>query len=150
MVFERAAARLRDEFGSDPSPAVVERLVHRTHLPTALANPSDHYLLIRGDGTGRAPAVTFMAMEAAARSVGIPAGSPLLAALQDRSNITDIQAVSAAGEAARSSSLGTAGSSAAERGWRRTRQIVKAPVMIVVAAATSASIRASCICKDLR
>lgn len=35
MVFERAAARLRDEFGSDPSPAVVERLVHRTHLPSS-------------------------------------------------------------------------------------------------------------------
>ena len=102
LVFERAESRLRHEFGhthGSPSPDIVERLLHREDLPTALQNPSDHYLVIREVPDAAMPDVAFMAVDDAATAGGIPPNSPLRDALCDASVITPVQAVTALGEA---------------------------------------------------
>ena len=46
VCYERAAGRLRQERGGVPDEAFVRGLVKTTELPTALASPSDHYVVV--------------------------------------------------------------------------------------------------------
>ena len=100
--FERAAGRLRSEYPEvegAPSPDLVERLVCRDHLRTALASPGDHYLVLRARPEGGMPDVVFMAVGDSATAGGVPSTSPLRDALLDPTVATPVQAVTALGEA---------------------------------------------------
>ena len=102
LVFERAEARLRTEYPrleGRPGPELVERLVHREELPTALASNADHYIVLRASEDGGMPSVEFMSVDDAATSGGVPTTSPLRDALNDATTITKVQAVCALGEA---------------------------------------------------
>ena len=102
LVFERALGRLQNEFPhvqGRPGPDLVERLVYRDVLPTALAQGSDHYLVVRERCDGDMPDVSFMSVGDTATAGGVPAVSPLRDALHDAKCITPTQAVSALGEA---------------------------------------------------
>lgn len=74
--------------------------VCRDKLPTALASPSDHYLVIRERPGAGMPFVAFMSVRDAALAGGVPDDSFLMDSLAaGPPTITAVQAVSALGEA---------------------------------------------------
>jgi hypothetical protein len=80
--------------------------VHRAELPTALASPSDHYLVLYEAAGGGTPDVVFMAVADAATAGGVPDPSPLRGALGQHACITPTQAVAALGEAVHGNCVG--------------------------------------------
>ena len=96
VAYERAAGRVRQERpGGGPVTAGFARgLVHTESLPTAVASPSDHYVVVSAVAPPR-----FMSVEEVCRSMGVPRSSPVVGALIAEDTCTAIQAVSALGDA---------------------------------------------------
>jgi hypothetical protein len=99
VCYERAEGRVRKERpGCDGSPdeEFTRGLVKVTELPTAVANASDHYVVV---APGEEP--RFMSVEECARAFMVPTGSTLMRILTttkaDGGPLTAIQAVSCLG-----------------------------------------------------
>lgn len=94
ITYERAAGRIRDERGGVLSEEIVKSVVKIDVLPTAVANSSDHYVVLQ---PGRQP--RYMTVEEVCRAYHVPTGSPLRRALLDTRVLSPIQAVSSLGRA---------------------------------------------------
>ena len=69
VCYERAHGRIRNERGGEIDEDFVKRLVWTGSLPTALASPSDHYVLVQ---PGKGP--RYLSVEEVMRAFGLPAG----------------------------------------------------------------------------
>ena len=92
---ERAKGRIRDERGGKVDEAFVRGLVKTKSLPTALANASNHYVLVSGGAEGRC--CRYMSVEEVCRSCGLASPNPLRHMLTSPDVLTPIQAVSCLG-----------------------------------------------------
>ena len=100
VAYERAAGRVRNERpgGGQVRGDFARGLVHTRTLPTAVANGSDHYVVVSPGAPPR-----FMTVEEVCRAMGLPRSSPVTDALTadglGHETCTAIQAVSALGDA---------------------------------------------------
>ena len=92
VCFERGEGRVRKERGGKPDAGFLRGVVKTTALPTAVANPADHYVVIEPKKPPR-----FMTVEEVARSFGVSDKSPLCAALFTEEAMTAVQAVACLG-----------------------------------------------------
>ena len=95
IVYERAQGRIgKERKGCKGTPDLVftQALVFTQNLPTALANPSDHYVVIAPGGGMR-----FMSVEEVARGFMIPPRSSLMRVLTDADLLTPGPAISCLG-----------------------------------------------------
>ena len=76
VCYERAEGRILAERGGRPDAEFLKGVVKTRVLPTAVANASDHYIVV---ARGERP--RFMTVEEVARGFGIPAACPLMAML---------------------------------------------------------------------
>ena len=93
VVYERAHARIAAERDGVCDAAFAKALVHTT-LPTATANSSDHYVLVRPDARPR-----FLSVNECARAFGVPADGPMFHMLTATTSLSVNQAVSCLGRA---------------------------------------------------
>ena len=92
VCYERAAGRVAQERGGRPDGAFMRGVVKVKELPTATANPSDHWVIL---APGKEP--RFMTVQESMRAFGVPARSPLWGALTTAGLLTAAQAVSCLG-----------------------------------------------------
>ena len=88
MVYERAAGRIAAErpgCGGAPPASFVRGLLHSVCMPTAKANPGDHYGVLEiggmGESVGGGVTARFASVEEGLRAFGAPLDSPLRAAM---------------------------------------------------------------------
>jgi hypothetical protein len=91
VCYERAVGRARAEKGGAVTEAYARGLVHTTFLPTAVASPSDHYVLVQPGARPR-----FLTVQEVARSLGVPEGGSLGAMLRGPA-LTPTQAIECLG-----------------------------------------------------
>ena len=92
ICYERASGRVDSERGGVPDAAFMVGLVKTDVLPTAVANASDHYVLL---SPGKDP--RFLTVEEVSRGFGLCSGSPLAKTLARDDILTKNQAVSCLG-----------------------------------------------------
>ena len=88
VVYERAAGRIAAErpgCGGAPPASFVRGLLHSVCMPTAKANPGDHYVVLEnggmGESVGGGVTARFASVEEGLRAFGAPLDSPLRAAM---------------------------------------------------------------------
>ena len=92
IVYERAAARVSDERAGKCRAEFARALIKHETLPTATANASDHYVLLRPGTSPR-----FLSVNECARAFGIHADGALFRMLTRTPALTPPQAVSCLG-----------------------------------------------------
>jgi hypothetical protein len=92
VCYERSAGRVRDERGGDADATFMRGIVKTRVLPTAVANPSDHYVVLE---PGQSP--RFMSVNEIARACGLLDSSPLTRMLVASRTLTVNQAASCLG-----------------------------------------------------
>ena len=92
VCYERAHGRIRSERNGEIDEEFAKRLVWTDSLPTAVASPSDHFILVQ---PGKAP--RFLSVEEVSRAFGLPEGGPTWKALLAPEVMTATQAVSCLG-----------------------------------------------------
>ena len=92
ICYERAAGRVAQERGGRPDGAFLKGVVKVKELPTATANPSDHWVVL---APGKEP--RFLTVQESMRAFGIPARSPLWSTLAAAGLLTAAQAVTCLG-----------------------------------------------------
>ena len=73
VCYERAAGRVQQERGGVADAGFTRGLVKTSVLPTAVANASDHYVMISPQGHG----VRYMSVNEYTRAFGVPEAGPL-------------------------------------------------------------------------
>ena len=99
VCYERAAGRVRSERGGAPDAAFLQGVVKTTELPTAVAEDSDHYVVVGPGGRW----LRFMSVGEVARSFGLPRKSPVSRTLLETNALTVNQAVACLGRAVHTS-----------------------------------------------
>lgn len=92
VCYERAAGRVLSERNGLPDAKFMRGVVKVVELPTAVANRSNHYLLLLPGGS-----VRYMSVEEVSRSCGILPESPLMGMLSCSAYLTPTQAVTCLG-----------------------------------------------------
>ena len=102
VCYERARRRLDNDFPEAlgrPSPEVVERLIRRWVLPTAIQSAGDHYVRVRRVKGGKPSFEWVPPAEVAAGGLGVPHDAPLMGVLCDPDVMSPVQAAESMGEA---------------------------------------------------
>ena len=99
VCYERAAGRVRTERDGAPDAAFLKGVVKTTELPTAVAEDSDHYVVVGPGGRW----LRFMSVGEVARSFGLPSESPVSRMLLGTNALTENQAVACLGRAVHTS-----------------------------------------------
>jgi hypothetical protein len=99
VCYERAAGRIEDERGGAPDVAFMRSIVKTTELPTAVAQESDHYVVVGPGGNW----TRFMSVGEVARSSGLSRESPVSRMLLNTDLLTPNQAVASLGRAVHAS-----------------------------------------------
>ena len=92
VCYERAHGRVVNERGGKADAEFLKGVVKTVALPTLVANPGDHYVLV---GPGTEP--RFLTVEEVARGFEVPVDSPLMDILLDEAVMSEKQAVSCLG-----------------------------------------------------
>ena len=93
ICYERAAGRIRDERGGVPDADFMRGVIKMKELPTAVASPSGHYVLVLPGGANP----RYLTVEEVARGFQVPTGSPLMRMLSNTKELTTIQLTSCLG-----------------------------------------------------
>ena len=99
VCYERAAGRVKSERDGAPDAAFLQGVVKTTELPTAVAEDSDHYVVVGPGGRW----LRFMSVGEVARSFGLPSESPVSRMLLETNALTENQAVACLGRAVHTS-----------------------------------------------
>ena len=99
VCYERAAGRVKSERDGAPDAAFLQGVVKTTELPTAVAEDSDHYVVVGHGGRW----LRFMSVGEVARSFGLPSESPVSRMLLETNALTKNQAVACLGRAVHTS-----------------------------------------------
>lgn len=94
VCYERAHGRVTEEGRGRVSERLARGLVHRHHMPTAVANRADHYVLLSPINPPR-----FLTVAEVSRSFGLSCQSPLYHTLCATETLTPTQAVTCLGRA---------------------------------------------------
>ena len=100
VCYERAYGRLVSDFPAElfkPGPDIVDRLISRDCLPTAVESAGDHYVVISKVGDGPV-SFAWMPVPQVAAALGLPPKASLTEALLDTRLISPCQANQALGE----------------------------------------------------